>query len=239
MITSTATLTARHDPITARIDAALADARRQARLDDPAAQKMLDAAATLMARGERRLDPRRVARQADLAPVVARRAFKDRVALLRVYRQRSLVAYLEVMKAAVGAADGADLVTQMIRTFGRIFAGPRGISAGRGSLASWVEACEEPDLRAEYMKAHEVWMTIVEEIVAAEIGEGRAPFTPPNVAAILSACVDGVMVSSALQPERSDAERAITTALGLWELVKTHCSGVSIPVDEAEHSDLQ
>ncbi len=228
------------DDLLARIDAAIADATRGARLDDPAAQKMLDAMTALMAQGERSLQPRQVGGHAGFPPAVARRVFKDRSALLHAYRQRDTLMHLEAMKAALRGADRVDRVVRAIQMFGGIFGQPMGISVGRRTLENWAEACSSGELRAEYVRTQELWTAIIEHLVEDEIGEGALPFTPPNVAALLSVCLDGMIVTSTLQPERRERERAISTGLALWELVKQHCAaGTSGPVDEERHGGIR
>lgn len=211
------------DPVLRRIAVVLQDAWEQARADDPGAQRLLDAASVLMSSGHRSPNLARIAKQADMPVGGARRIFRDRTALLRAHRYRWMCAYLKIMQdAIIDCADG-DRVERVILTFGEIFASPIGVSAARRNFAIWIETCDDPDLRSNFARTEAIWHEVLECLIAAEIGEGAGRFTPRNIALMLSACVDGVVVASGLTPESSEPERVIATSLALWKLVKARC----------------
>lgn len=212
----------------ARIDAAIEDAGRMARVDDPAAHKILDVVGALLARGQSSLACRTVALHADLPPSTVRALFPTRAALLRGFFRRSRLSDLGAMRAAMTQDESGDHVSEVVALYAGMLADPIGLSVGRRRIELWAEACRSPDALAELAERQRFWADLVEHLVEADIGEGRPPFSPTSITRLLLACFDGLVVASTLLPEQDRSDQIAATALALWRGVRAFCGGAEL-----------
>lgn len=205
----------------ARIEAATADARLQSKLDDPAAQKVLEVSRAMLDRGDRTLKHTAIAEQCEVPPAVVRKLFPTRESLIRASLQNVRMLNLLAMRLAVERARHADPVADLIAEFGAWFEDPRGLRGGRLTLDMWAESCRSPVMRRDFVEIHQFWVELLTIMIESEIGEGRAPFTPASVAATLLAAFNGLQVSATLC--ESGQRGIVETAIQFWRLVRLHC----------------
>lgn len=212
------------DDLLARIDAAIEEAGREAKLDDPTAQRILDEVESALGRGDTALQLKPIAVSSGVSLQTVGRLFPSREQLIHGYLIRARLRHLGLMRSILVVDDGSDRVATVVTLFTAVFNEPVGITVGRRTIELWAEGCRSQDVRADFVLMQTFWADLVEILLEREIGNGVGPFTPRNVGALFTTLTDGFALSSALMPESRDKERAVTAALALWELVKTHCA---------------
>lgn len=205
----------------ARIDAATDDARRESRLDDPAAQRVLEVARAMLDRGDWALKHQTIAGQCEVPASVVRKLFPTRESLVRASLQNVRMLNLIAMKQAMARASHGDPVADLLAEFGAWFDDPRGLRGGRWTLDMWSESCRSASMRRDFVQIHDFWLELLTMIIEMQIGEGRAPFTPRSVASVLLASFDGLQVAATLCD--SGQRGIVEAAVKFWQLVRGYC----------------
>lgn len=210
----------------ARIDAATEDARREGKLEDPAAQAVLEVTRAMLDRGDWALKHQAIAAQCEVPASVVRKLFPTRESLVRASLQSVRMLNLVAMRQAIARAGHGDPVSDLIAEFGAWFEDPRGLRGGRLTLDMWAESCRSSAMRDDFVEIHDFWIELLTMMIEMEIGEGRAPFTPMSVASVLLASFDGLQVAATLC--ESGQRGIVEAAVKFWQLVRDYCgSGVS------------
>lgn len=211
----------RTDELLARIDGAAADARAESKLDDPAAQRVLEIARAMLDRGDWSLKYASIAAQSEVPASIIRQLFPTREALVRASLQSVRMLNLLAMRQAITRASHGDPVADLMAEFGAWFEDPRGLRGGRLTLDMWSESCRSAAMRKDFVEIHDFWLELLTLMIEMEIGEGRAPFTPGNVASVLLASFDGLQVAATLC--ETGQRGIVEAAVKFWQLVRDYC----------------